>query len=128
VLATASVAVSGYRLDDRGSIPAEAKDFSSNFCVQASSEAHLASCTMGTGGPLQRINRGRSVTLTTSRMNRSYISLGERRYSSYSFSTSALDGLESIWKEAIVAYFKVLSRHVPGGTEKNHEALQSVGL
>jgi hypothetical protein len=30
---------------------AEAKDFSSNLCVQNSSEAYLASCTMGTGGP-----------------------------------------------------------------------------
>jgi hypothetical protein len=32
--------------------PAKAKKFSSSFCVQTSSEAHLASCTMGTGGPL----------------------------------------------------------------------------
>jgi hypothetical protein len=31
--------------------PAEAKDFSSNLCVQTSSGAQLASCTMGTGGP-----------------------------------------------------------------------------
>jgi hypothetical protein len=29
--------------------PAEAKDFSSSLCVQTSSEAHPASCTMGTG-------------------------------------------------------------------------------
>jgi hypothetical protein len=28
--------------------------------------------------------------------------------------------LERIWNEAIVAYFKVLSRHLPGGTEENH--------
>jgi hypothetical protein len=28
--------------------PAEAKDFSSNLCVQTSSEAHPASCAMGT--------------------------------------------------------------------------------
>jgi hypothetical protein len=28
---------------------AEAKDFSSSLCVQTSSEAHPASCTMGTG-------------------------------------------------------------------------------
>jgi hypothetical protein len=31
--------------------PAGAKDFSSNLCVQTDSEAHPASCTMGTGGP-----------------------------------------------------------------------------
>jgi hypothetical protein len=29
---------------------AEAKDFSSNLCVQTGSGAHPASCTMGTGG------------------------------------------------------------------------------
>jgi hypothetical protein len=27
------------------------KDFSSSLCVQTGSEAHPASCTMGTGGP-----------------------------------------------------------------------------
>jgi hypothetical protein len=46
--------VSGYGLDDRAidvRSPAEAKDFSSDLCVQAGSEAHPASCTMGTGGP-----------------------------------------------------------------------------
>jgi hypothetical protein len=46
--------VSGYGLDDRVievRFPAEAKDFSSNLCVQTGSEAHPASCTMGTGGP-----------------------------------------------------------------------------
>jgi hypothetical protein len=31
------------------------------------------------------------------------------------------DGLERMWKEAVVAYFKVLSRHLPGGTEESHE-------
>jgi hypothetical protein len=31
--------------------PTEAKGFSSNLCVQTGSEAHPASCTMGTGGP-----------------------------------------------------------------------------
>jgi hypothetical protein len=31
--------------------PAEATDFSSSLCVQASSEAHPASCPMGTAGP-----------------------------------------------------------------------------
>jgi hypothetical protein len=46
--------VSGYGLDDRAievRSPAGAKDFSSSLCVQTSSEAHPASCTMGTGGP-----------------------------------------------------------------------------
>jgi hypothetical protein len=31
--------------------PAGAKDFSSILCVQTGSEAHPASCTMGTAGP-----------------------------------------------------------------------------
>jgi hypothetical protein len=31
-------------------LPTEAKDISSNLCVQIGSEAHPASCTMGTGG------------------------------------------------------------------------------
>jgi hypothetical protein len=46
--------VSHYGLDDRAigvRSPAEAKDFSSNLCVQTGSGAHPASCTMGTGGP-----------------------------------------------------------------------------
>jgi hypothetical protein len=46
--------VSDYRLDDQAiqfQSPAEARDFSSSLCVQTSSEAHLATCPMGTGGP-----------------------------------------------------------------------------
>jgi hypothetical protein len=46
--------VSDYGLDDRAigvRSPAGAKDFFSNLCVQTGSEAHAASCTMGTGGP-----------------------------------------------------------------------------
>jgi hypothetical protein len=46
--------VSDYGLDDRAigvRSPAGAKDFSSSLCVQTSSGAHPASCTMGTGGP-----------------------------------------------------------------------------
>jgi hypothetical protein len=45
--------VSDYGLDDRAigfRSQAEAKDFSSSLCVQTGSEAHPASCTMGTGG------------------------------------------------------------------------------
>jgi hypothetical protein len=29
--------------------------------------------------------------------------------------------LEMTWKEAVVSYFKVLSRHLPRGTKENHE-------
>jgi hypothetical protein len=46
--------VSGYGLDDRAievRSPAGEKDFSCDLCVQTGSEAHPASCTMGTGGP-----------------------------------------------------------------------------
>jgi hypothetical protein len=46
--------VSDYGLDDRAievRSPAGARDFSCSFCVQTGSEAHPASCTMGTGGP-----------------------------------------------------------------------------
>jgi hypothetical protein len=46
--------VSSYGLDDQAfevRSPAGAKDFSSTLCVQTGSEAHPASCTMGTGGP-----------------------------------------------------------------------------
>jgi hypothetical protein len=60
---------------------AGAKDFLSNLCVQTGSEAHPASCTMGTGGPFPGAKRGRGVTLTThphlvprSRMSSSYTS------------------------------------------------------
>jgi hypothetical protein len=45
--------VSGYELDDQAiqvRSPAEATDFSCSLCVQTGSEAHPASCPMGTGG------------------------------------------------------------------------------
>jgi hypothetical protein len=61
--------VSGYGLDDRAievRSLADAKDFSSNLCVQTGSGAYPASSPMGTGGPFPPgVNRGRSVTLTT---------------------------------------------------------------
>jgi hypothetical protein len=60
--------VSDYGLDDRAigvRSPAGAEDFSCSLCVQTGSEAHPASCTMGTGGPSPRVKRGRGVTLTT---------------------------------------------------------------
>jgi hypothetical protein len=51
--------VSGYGLDDRVievRSPAEAKDFSSNLCVQTNSEAHPASVIISPG-----VKVGRSV-------------------------------------------------------------------
>jgi hypothetical protein len=36
--------------------------------------------------------------------------------------------LESMWKEAIVSQIRVLSWHLCGGTEGNHENLQSRSL
>jgi hypothetical protein len=49
--------VSDYGLNDRAigvRSPARANDFSSNLCVQTGSEAHPASCTVGTGGYFPR--------------------------------------------------------------------------
>jgi hypothetical protein len=76
--------VSGYGFDDQTievRFPAEAKEFSSNFCVQTGSGAHPASCTIGTGVLSPGLKSGRGVTLTThshlvprSRMSRSYTS------------------------------------------------------
>jgi hypothetical protein len=34
------------------------------------------------------------------------------------------DELESIWKEAVMACFKILSWHILGGTEENSEIPQ----
>jgi hypothetical protein len=82
--------VSDYGLDDRATAvrsPAEAKDFSSNLCVQTGSGAHPASCTMGTVGRFPGAKRGRGVTLTfhlqlvpRSRMSRSYTSSPPKRH------------------------------------------------
>jgi hypothetical protein len=77
--------VSDYRLDDwvpGVRSPAEAKDFSSNPCVQTSSETHPVLCTMGTGGPSPGVKRGRCVTLTTH-----YIVLRLRMSRSYTYSS-----------------------------------------
>jgi hypothetical protein len=55
-------------LDDRAigvRSPAGAKDFSYSLCVQTGSEAHPASCTVGTRGLFPGLKRGRGVTLTT---------------------------------------------------------------
>jgi hypothetical protein len=76
--------VSDYGLDDRAigfRSPAEAKYFSSIFCVQTGSGAHPASCTMGTGGPFSggKARSGRDADYPPhlepkSRMSRSYTS------------------------------------------------------
>jgi hypothetical protein len=50
-VAQAHSMVSDYGLDDWGSIPGRAEDFSSSLCVQTVSGAHPASYPMGTGGP-----------------------------------------------------------------------------
>jgi hypothetical protein len=60
--------VSDYGLDDRAievRSPAEVKDFSSNLCVQISSEARPASYPMVTKGHFPGVKSGRGVTLTT---------------------------------------------------------------
>jgi hypothetical protein len=78
--------VSDYGVDDRAigvRSPAGANNFFYNLCVQTGSEAHLASCTMGTRGPFPGAKRGRGVMLTTqvprSRMSRSYASSPPKR-------------------------------------------------
>jgi hypothetical protein len=51
--------VSGYGLDDRAievRSPAEGREFSPNLCVQTSSGAHPASCTVDTWGPFPGAN------------------------------------------------------------------------
>jgi hypothetical protein len=60
--------------------PAEAKDFSSSLCVETSSGAHPASCSMGTGGPFPgaEVRPGHDADLSLpssaeSRMSRGYI-------------------------------------------------------
>jgi hypothetical protein len=63
--------VSGNGLDDRAiefRFPAEAKDSSSNVCVQTGSGANPASFTMGTGGPFPgaKSRRGRDADHSTS--------------------------------------------------------------
>jgi hypothetical protein len=81
--------MSDYRLDDQaiGVRSLEGtQDFLSNLCVQAGSETHPASCTMGTGGLFPRAKRGWGVTLTThphlvlrSGISRSYTSSPPKR-------------------------------------------------
>jgi hypothetical protein len=80
--------VSGYGLDDWAigvRSPAEAKDFSSNLCVQSGSGAHPASCATGTGGPFPggKTRPGRDADhsphlVPSSIMSRSYTSSSPR--------------------------------------------------
>jgi hypothetical protein len=83
-------AVSDYGLDDwaiRVRSSAGAKDFACNLCVQTSSEAHPASCTMATGGPFPG-GKARSGCdadhsphlVLRSRMSRSYTSSPPKRH------------------------------------------------
>jgi hypothetical protein len=81
--------LSGYGMDDRAigvRSRAGVKDLFSNLCVQTGSEAHPASCPMGTGGPFSAAKRGRGATLTTHphlvprSMSRSYIFSRSRRH------------------------------------------------
>jgi hypothetical protein len=58
--------MSDYRLDGWGSIPAQANNFPLASVSNTSSEAHTASCTIGTGCPFPGVNRGLGVTVTTS--------------------------------------------------------------
>jgi hypothetical protein len=60
--------VAGYGLDNQAievQSLAEAKNFSSNLCVQTGSGAHPASCTMGTRVLSPGLKRGQGMTLTT---------------------------------------------------------------
>jgi hypothetical protein len=76
--------VSGYALSDRAievRSPTEARDLSSNLCVQTGSRAHPASCPMDTRGPFQggKALPGREADhgphlVPRSRMSRSYTS------------------------------------------------------
>jgi hypothetical protein len=71
--------VSGYGLDDRAigfRSPAEVKHFSSSLCVQTGSEANLASCPMGIGGPFPgaKAQPGRDPDHSPYRVTRSGVS------------------------------------------------------
>jgi hypothetical protein len=81
--------VSGYGLDDRAievRSPAEAKGFYSSLRVQTGSEAHTASCPVGTEGPFPggKARSGRdadhSHLVPRSKMSRSYASSPPKRF------------------------------------------------
>jgi hypothetical protein len=110
--------VSDYGLDDRAigvRSPTEAKDFSSSHCVQTSSGAHPASCTMGIGGPLPGRKRGRGVTLTThphlmprSRMNRSYLSSPPSASMAFSGTALALAAFSLVLFEVRIGLLNIM--------------------
>jgi hypothetical protein len=71
-----------YGLEDRGSIPGGAKDFSFNLCVQTGRKPHTAPYAMGTGVACRGVKRGQGVTLCTSpplRMSMSFFSSLSKR-------------------------------------------------
>jgi hypothetical protein len=89
-------------------IAGDTENFSSSHCVQTGSRAHLASCTMGTGGPFPGgkvptgCNADHSPNLVPrSRISRSYTSSPpppKRRHGMFwdnSFFTNSLDNLFS---------------------------------
>jgi hypothetical protein len=93
--------VSDYGLDDRPievRSPAGAKDFSSNLCVQIGSEAHPASCTMGTGVLSPGVKRGRGVTLTA------HPHLMPRSRMSWSYTSSAPKRKHGVWRTALLCF------------------------
>jgi hypothetical protein len=70
--------------------PAGAEDFSSSLCVQTGSEAHPASCTMGTGILSPGVKRGRGVMLTI------HAHLVPRSWMSRSYTSSPLNRLHGV--------------------------------
>jgi hypothetical protein len=109
--------VSDYGLDEFRS-PAEAKVFSSNLCVQTGSEAHPASCTMGTGGSFTGAKRGRGVTLTAhphlvprSRMGRSCTFFPPKRHHGVKRDCFAFLEYKKLSKVRFVAKYDTMNIH-----------------
>jgi hypothetical protein len=103
------------------------KDISSSLCVQNSSGAHPASCTMGTGGPLPgakarpRHNADQSPHLVPrSRMSRSYTSSPLKRlrgmeWDSFSFSFSLIMKVAKCLQRCVGVYIQRrpwVSKHI----------------
>jgi hypothetical protein len=38
------------------------------------------------------------------------------------------DELETMWKDSVIVYFKVVLYNLPGGTEETHEKLRKAGF
>jgi hypothetical protein len=95
--------VSDYGLDGRGSIPDRGRGYSSNLSVQTGSGAHLASCTMGTGGPFPGVKRGRGVMLTAHPL------LVPRLRKSRSYTSSHTKRLHGVWRDHFTFTFYVQS-------------------